>query len=224
MRLLQDKSRPGGDGLLHGQEDAIGEADGWDSLEITRRDSSEDSKIISIVNENIPLFVVLKKYNIIFETQYSHSGWTHRCKCPFKDHNDKWPSFGYNPQKGCFNCFGCNRGGKSVQFIAYMEDLNPIEVARTLIDEIAYVNNDLNDKESINNKELDKLLFDYASCVYEFKNQHKTECANKYAEAVTWNLDVYLRKNVISGSIVLGDLKLRIKKLKEQLNVFKGDE
>ena len=40
--------------------------------------------------------------------------------CPF--HNEKTPSFTVSPSKGIFKCFGCGKGGNSVNFIMEITD------------------------------------------------------------------------------------------------------
>ncbi len=42
--------------------------------------------------------------------------------CPF--HNEKTPSFTVSPAKGIFKCFGCGKGGNSVNFIMEHESLS----------------------------------------------------------------------------------------------------
>lgn len=42
--------------------------------------------------------------------------------CPF--HNEKTPSFNVNPSKGIYKCFGCGKGGNSVNFIMEHEHLS----------------------------------------------------------------------------------------------------
>ena len=42
--------------------------------------------------------------------------------CPF--HNEKTPSFTVSPAKGIFKCFGCGKGGNSVNFIMEHEHLS----------------------------------------------------------------------------------------------------
>lgn len=50
--------------------------------------------------------------------------------CPF--HHEKTPSFSVNPSKGIYKCFGCNKGGNSINFIMEMEHLNYPEAIRFL--------------------------------------------------------------------------------------------
>ena len=42
--------------------------------------------------------------------------------CPF--HNEKTPSFTVSPTKGIYKCFGCGKGGNSINFIMEIEHYN----------------------------------------------------------------------------------------------------
>jgi len=50
--------------------------------------------------------------------------------CPF--HNEKTPSFNVSPSKGIYKCFGCGKGGSSVNFIMEHEHLTFVESLRWL--------------------------------------------------------------------------------------------
>ncbi len=50
--------------------------------------------------------------------------------CPF--HNEKTPSFTVSPAKGIFKCFGCGKGGNSVNFIMEHEQLSYVEALKYL--------------------------------------------------------------------------------------------
>ncbi len=50
--------------------------------------------------------------------------------CPF--HNEKTPSFSVSPTKGIYKCFGCGKGGNSVQFVMEHEGFNFPEALRHL--------------------------------------------------------------------------------------------
>jgi DNA primase len=50
--------------------------------------------------------------------------------CPF--HNEKTPSFTVSPAKGIYKCFGCGRGGNSVNFIMEHEHLTYPEALKYL--------------------------------------------------------------------------------------------
>jgi len=50
--------------------------------------------------------------------------------CPF--HNEKTPSFTVSPSKGIFKCFGCGKGGNSVNFVMEHEHLTYPEALKFL--------------------------------------------------------------------------------------------
>jgi DNA primase len=50
--------------------------------------------------------------------------------CPF--HNEKTPSFNVSPAKGIYKCFGCGKGGSSVNFIMEHEHLSFVESLKWL--------------------------------------------------------------------------------------------
>ncbi|MCL3780079.1 DNA primase [Prolixibacteraceae bacterium JC049] len=50
--------------------------------------------------------------------------------CPF--HNEKTPSFIVSPSKGIYKCFGCGKGGNSVNFIMDHEQLSYVEALKYL--------------------------------------------------------------------------------------------
>ena len=50
--------------------------------------------------------------------------------CPF--HNEKTPSFNVNPARNIFKCFGCGKGGTSVNFIMEHEHLSYPDTLRYL--------------------------------------------------------------------------------------------
>ncbi len=50
--------------------------------------------------------------------------------CPF--HNEKSPSFHVLPERKMFHCFGCGKGGGSINFVMEMEKLTFVEAVETL--------------------------------------------------------------------------------------------
>src|SRR5215510_13558027 len=50
--------------------------------------------------------------------------------CPF--HNEKTPSFNVNPSRNIYKCFGCGKGGTSVNFIMEHEHLSYPDALRFL--------------------------------------------------------------------------------------------
>lgn len=50
--------------------------------------------------------------------------------CPF--HDEKTPSFTVSPVKGIFKCFGCGKGGNSINFVMEHEQYSYPEALRYL--------------------------------------------------------------------------------------------
>ena len=63
------------------------------------------------VEEVVGDFVTLKKRGV------NYIG-----NCPF--HNEKTPSFTVSPTKGIYKCFGCGKGGNSINFVMEIEHFN----------------------------------------------------------------------------------------------------
>lgn len=217
MSILSNKSGSAGDILSSGENTGPGRASGWED-EIVHQNI--EFKLIQKVNSLMHLQSVFEQYNLVLEQIYSQTGWTRRCVCPFPDHKDASPSFGYNSLEDRFNCFGCGRNGKAVEFIAYMEDRSKLSVAKEIISGLSSGYESITPIERFDFIKLGKILFDFADIIRDFKKKHKCETATKYAEAVTWNLDVYLRKHVPYNTIILYDLEARIFKLKEQIELY----
>lgn len=76
---------------------------------------TDAADIVDVVGE----FVTLKRRGVNFLG----------C-CPF--HNEKTPSFTVSPGKQIFKCFGCGKGGNSVNFIMEHEHLNYVEALKYL--------------------------------------------------------------------------------------------
>lgn len=75
----------------------------------------ERAEIVEVVQE----FVSLKR-----------KGTNYTGLCPF--HDEKTPSFIVSPAKGIFKCFGCGKGGNSVNFVMEIEHLSYPDALRFL--------------------------------------------------------------------------------------------
>lgn len=228
MRKLQDQPEPDCSGSISSEGAAFESSSGWETeVEFTeyRKNKDVDYKIIQLANSKVSLRNLFDKYKIKFTEVYSASGWTHKARCPFKEHRDTSPSFGFNTIENRFNCFGCQRNGGSVQFIAFIDGTPQIEVAKRLLLSYGSLEDVITELEELDDEEdrTDNLLFEFSQCVRSFNKKHVDDSeALIFSDKVVWSLDVYLTKNVLYGSVVLENLEVRIDKLKEHLNSF-GD-
>ncbi|MDA3954619.1 MAG: DNA primase [Bacteroidales bacterium] len=91
--------------------------------------------------------------------------------CPF--HNEKTPSFTVSPAKGIYKCFGCGKGGNSVNFIMEHEHLGYPEALKYLAKKynIEVVEKELTAEEIQQQNERDSLLVvtKYANTYFQEK-------------------------------------------------------
>ncbi len=96
--------------------------------------------------------------------------------CPF--HNEKTPSFNVSPARGIYKCFGCSKGGNSVNFVMEHEHLSYPEALRWLAKkyniEIAEEKKSDEQQERDNERESLFVVLNFAQKHYT-KNLHETE-------------------------------------------------
>jgi len=97
--------------------------------------------------------------------------------CPF--HNEKTPSFTVSPAKGIYKCFGCGKGGNSVNFIMEHEHLGYPEALKYLAQKynIEVVEKELTAEEIQQQNERDSLLVvtKYANTYFQDKLQKNND-------------------------------------------------
>lgn len=195
---------------------------GWNDVsdfERFTKGKNLSSKLIIQANRLVTLEQTLSKFRIDWQIQSSHTGWTHKSKCPFPDHKDDTPSFGFNTKDQRFYCFGCRKSGNTVQFLSYMSGRDPVEIAKEIL------LNEHNSDELIlmvedQSPQIEEKLFSFSKLIREFLKNNNSIKALKFVEALTWNLDVYLEKNALNGTIKLESLTARLEKLKEFLESY----
>lgn len=88
--------------------------------------------------------------------------------CPF--HNEKTPSFHVSPSKGIYKCFGCSKGGDSVNFIMEHEHYSYVEALKYLAEkyniEIEEVQLSKEMKEELSEKETMFAIHQYAQKMF----------------------------------------------------------
>jgi DNA primase len=98
--------------------------------------------------------------------------------CPF--HDEKTPSFTVTPSLGIYKCFGCQKGGNSIQFLMDVENLSFAEAAKSLAGRygIELIETGQKDDEEYREKQLYResiqAALDYAALFFE-SQLHDTE-------------------------------------------------
>ena len=96
--------------------------------------------------------------------------------CPF--HNEKTPSFNVSPARGIYKCFGCSKGGNSVNFVMEHEHLSYPEALRWLAKKynIEIAEEQKSDEQQMRDNERESLFLvsGFAQKHYT-KNLHETE-------------------------------------------------
>ena len=85
--------------------------------------------IFSQVKE-IPIQDVIERFNI---TDLKRIGNSWEGLCPF--HQERTPSFKIRSSKNSWKCFGCGEGGSSIDLIAKLHRLQPLEAAKLIAQE-----------------------------------------------------------------------------------------
>lgn len=97
--------------------------------------------------------------------------------CPF--HNEKTGSFTVSPTKGIYKCFGCGKGGNSVNFIMEHEQLSYVEALRWLAGKynIIIEEKELTDHEKQEKSERESMLIvtNYAEEFFMYQLFHTDE-------------------------------------------------
>jgi DNA primase len=119
------------------------------------------SDIVEVVSE----FVNLKKRGV------NYLG-----NCPF--HNEKTPSFTVSPAKGIYKCFGCGKGGNSVNFIMEHEQFTYLDSLKWLAKkyhiEVQEKEESIEEREQKDARESMLIVNAYAQSVFTH-NLHESE-------------------------------------------------
>jgi DNA primase len=96
--------------------------------------------------------------------------------CPF--HNEKTPSFNVSPARGIYKCFGCGKGGNSVNFVMEHEHITYPEALRWLAKKynIEIAEEEVSTEQQAKDNERESLFLVSAFAAKHFtKNLHETE-------------------------------------------------
>lgn len=224
MRTLPNRNQSSSNGPVEFDNFHPEEAVGWNAdLSIDRylQNKNAASKLISLARKKISLDSVIFRYNITWTQVPSMSGWTHNTSCPFPDHNDSTPSFGYNSKDHCFKCFGCGRGGGSVDFISGMTGRSHLEIAKELLEKFG--TDIIQEIEDAEINKTDELLINFSKKVHIFYQKYiDNDAAFEMVNKLVHIIDLYLEKNAMNGEINFDTLNEYILRFSEDLDKFEA--
>ena len=95
--------------------------------------------------------------------------------CPF--HSEKTASFSVNSEKQIYKCFGCGKGGSSIDFIMEIERLGFVEAIKFLADQYSIQIEEINSNSK--NISISEKLYEINKIVAEMYNKNLLSNDNK---------------------------------------------
>ena len=89
---------------------------------------------IEDLKRSIDLVELFGSYGI----EVKQRGAQHECACPFHD-GDATPSLKITPDKGLWNCFGCDAGGSAIDLVMKMDKVDVAEARKILLKRIPHI-------------------------------------------------------------------------------------
>ena len=130
--------------------------------------------------------------------------------CPF--HNEKTPSFSLNIDKQIYKCFGCGKGGGTINFIMDMQKLD-------FVDAIKYLGQKYNINIEIeHNSKSNKDLFNQLYAMHELTKKVYAQNINDQIIKLLEN------RNITKKSIELFEIGLSFKKNDQLLQMMRGEK
>lgn len=176
------------------QNSSLATDSGWDvaSTEFDQKLAKQRLALLQTANLKYPLSLILSKYQVELEPIVGANGWTMQCCCPFPDHSERTPSFYFNTEEERFNCFGCHRGGKAVEFIAVYEGISRIAAAEKLTQGYNPTEIQIQVVED-QTKVLQEKMFELSDLAREIYKKEPTKLMGLNLEKVFETLDIHLR-------------------------------
>lgn len=125
------------------------------------------------------------------------SGSNRKGLCPF--HDEKTPSFMVSPAKGIYKCFGCSKGGNSIQFLMELEKMSFVESVRFLAKKF---NIELEETEGDNeNYEEEKKHRESLTIVNQFAQEYFSKQLTEESEGKSIGLSYFRERGYREATI-----------------------
>lgn len=194
MRELPDNARQDSTGSSFDQDEYLSKTTGW---ELTPQQLSFQSKTQGLVeraNRFLPLTKLFSTLSLTLD-YVSASGWNYQRLCPFPDHPEKTPSFHFNSDEERFYCFGCQRGGKSVEFLSYLEGRTRREIAQEILSSEPIESDNIIIED--HRQEIEERLLKFADFCREYQKSHPDNLAS--FEKINQIVEIRIRKDLATN-------------------------
>jgi DNA primase len=127
--------------------------------------------------------------------------------CPF--HNEKTPSFTVSAAKGIYKCFGCGKGGNSVNFVMEQENISYYDALKFLAKKfhIEIIEKEVSAQEMAQKNERESMLL-----ISEFAGKHFQEILHKNAEGKAVGLAYFKERGIREDMITKFQLGYALEK------------
>jgi hypothetical protein len=209
-------------------ENSIAPTDtGWEigCTEFDQKIKRQRAGLIEGLNLTVKLSLILSKYQVELEPIVGSNGWNAQCCCPFPDHHENTPSFYFNQEEERFNCFGCHRGGKAIEFISTYEGISRSNAAEKLAQNF----NPSEIQQQVRDNRIELLqsqLFEIANQARELYQKDSTLSTANTLEKIFETLDIYLRvliSNLLNlDNKTVDEFKMVVRMLEEKIIELKN--
>jgi len=127
---------------------------------------------MSVKIEDLKRLIDLVELFGSYGIEVKQRGAQHECCCPFHEGDDT-PSLKITPEKGLWNCFGCEAGGSAVDLVMKLDGVDVAEARKILLKRIPHIA-PLSTMKAVKSKDEDQAAPDPSLLTAIFDHAHKT--------------------------------------------------
>jgi DNA primase len=170
-------------------------------------------------NNRVKLIEVLAGYDVHPQKGYNDAEWSISMPCPLhKNGHERTPSFGYSFKKDFFNCFGCGKHGRAVEFISDIENRPVLDIAKEILATIPKSSEDSSEFVSEKFEDIFPYLMDVSTYFRDKFSKYKNSPKEmEKIEKVMFFIDSFIVKKGSVNKLKKEHIIVRLDKVKELL-------